>query len=341
MLQPSVSFYDVDEEASGQRLDNLLARLLKGVPKSHVYRLIRSGQVRINGARCAADDRLAAGDRVRVPPVRQQAARPARVPPVEFPILYEDDHLLVIDKPAGVAVHGGSGVSSGVIEQLRAARPQARTLELVHRLDRETSGVLMIAKKRSALVDLQRRFRERQVDKRYRAIVVGRWPLRTRTLDDPLQRYLTGEGERRVAVQADGAPALTRVTGLAHVDVPQAGLCTLVECRIETGRTHQIRVHLAHAGFPIVGDEKYGDFELNKSLAKQYNKRMFLHAFYLKLMHGGVAGGPVLFEAPTPPEFAAFMGAATGAATGATMGATPAIAARPPRAALGKSGRAA
>lgn len=304
---PSVRFFDVDDEASGQRLDNLLTRLLKGVPKSHVYRLIRSGQVRVNGARCTADDRVAAGDRVRVPPVRVEPEKPARAPAVEFPVLYEDDALLVIDKPAGVAVHGGSGVASGVIEQLRAARPLARTLELVHRLDRETSGVLLIAKKRAALVALQRLFRERRVDKRYRAVVIGRWPLRTRTLDARLERYLTADGERRVAVRADGATALTRVTGLAHADVPGAGVCTLVECRIETGRTHQIRVHLAHAGFPIVGDEKYGQFDLNKSLHKPYNKRMFLHAFSLSI-ENWPEHPPLRVEAPMPAEFDAFLG---------------------------------
>lgn len=290
----------VDPEQAGQRLDNLLLKVLKGVPKSHVYQLIRSGQVRRNGARCAVDDRVAPGDQIRVPPVRRPPPGPRPAPPVEFPVLFEDDSLLVIDKPAGVAVHGGSGVSSGVIEQLRAARPDQRFLELVHRLDRDTSGVLMIAKKRAALLDLQRQLRDRTSFKRYLAVVLGRWPRRTKPLAFPLHRYLTSEGERRVAVRAGGMAAMTRVTGLAHGILRDGRPISLVQCDIETGRTHQIRVHLAHSGFPILGDQKYGNEEVNVLLSNLGNKRMFLHALHLRITH---LGRILAFDSKPPAAF--------------------------------------
>jgi 23S rRNA pseudouridine955/2504/2580 synthase len=278
-------------------------RLLDGVPKAHVHRLIRSGQVRLDGRRCAAADRVVPGQRLRIPPVwipERSKAPPA--PPVEFPIVFEDEGLLVIDKPTEVAVHGGSGVSSGVIEQLRAARPQARFLELVHRLDRETSGVLMVARKRTVLVSLQRQMRERQTDKRYRAVVLGHWPTRTRTLDAPLHRYHTADGDRRVVVRADGREAITRVTGLTQGSLLSGTPCSLIECRIETGRTHQIRVHLAHAGFPILGDAKYGDFGLNHALRRLGHDRMFLHASRIEVRHPDPSR-PAVFEAPLPAAF--------------------------------------
>ncbi|MFT4102203.1 MAG: RluA family pseudouridine synthase [Burkholderiaceae bacterium] len=325
-----VVYVDIDDGAAGQRLDNLLIRLCKGVPKSHLYRLIRSGQVRLNGKRCAADVRLACGDRLRLPPMRraEPSAAAASAPPVEFPVIFENDALIVIDKPAGVAVHGGSGVSSGVIEQLRAARPQARFLELVHRLDRDTSGVMMIAKKRSALVELQRQLRERLSDKRYLAIVLGRWPLRSKRLTDPLHKFLTPDGERRVMVRADGLSAATTVTGLRHASPPGAGVCTLVECRIETGRTHQIRVHLSHAGFPLLGDEKYGVFDLNKSLDKIGHKRMFLHSFSL-MVKEPESGRAQQFVSPMPGEFDALLDAG-GADAGASATAPRAAGRRHP-----------
>lgn len=287
--RPAVRMLTVDEDAGGgQRLDNFLLRHFRGVPKSHLYRLIRSGQVRINGGRCRPDDRLDPGDIVRVPPVivpdaQAQACGPA--PAVEFPVLLEDPMLLVVDKPAGVAVHGGSGVAHGVIEQLRAARPQLAFLELAHRLDRETSGVLLLAKKRRALLDLHAQLRERRTDKRYLAIVVGRWPLRTKTIQFALHRYLTADGERRVRVQDGGQSALTRVTGVRQFELDGLGAFTLVEAKIETGRTHQIRVHLAHSGFPIAGDEKYGAFDLNRTLQKAGHRRMYLHAHAITIRH--------------------------------------------------------
>jgi 23S rRNA pseudouridine955/2504/2580 synthase len=296
----------VDEGGAGQRLDNFLIRLLKGVPKTHVYRVIRSGEVRVNKGRAGADTRLAEGDEVRVPPVRVAAPRAdaAAVPGREFPVLYEDDHLIALDKPAGVAVHGGSGVSFGVIEQLRRARPQARFLELVHRLDKETSGLLLVAKKRSALTALQDQFRARDTGKTYAALVIGAWPANKKVIDEPLQRYLTGEGERRVRIDAEeGRRSIT----LVKVAQSFAGY-TLLDVTIKTGRTHQIRVHLAHAGHPIVGDDKYGDFALNKALARGEAKfaRMFLHARRLAFDHPA-SGERLELEAPLPADCTDFL----------------------------------
>ena len=291
-----VNSVTVDEDSAGQRLDNFLIRRLKGVPKTHVYRIIRSGEVRVNKGRAGADTRVAAGDVIRVPPVRtsdsaaQKLQRPA--PARDFPHLLEDDHLLAIDKPAGVAVHGGSGVSFGVIEQLRQARPAASFLELVHRLDRETSGILLVAKKRQALTRLQDQFRERETGKTYLALVAGLWPVSNKVIDVPLHKYLQADGERRVKVVAkddpDGMRAITLVK-VRQALPPVAGISgsgfTLLEVTIKTGRTHQIRVHLASQGHPIAGDDKYGDFELNKALARQGLKRMFLHAWRLQFNH--------------------------------------------------------
>lgn len=303
-----VKWLEVGEESAGQRLDNFLMRKLKGVPKTHVYRIIRSGEVRINKGRAAADSRIAEGDVVRVPPVRV-AAEPAALdrpaPPREFPLLFEDEHLLAIDKPAGTAVHGGSGVSFGVIEQLRQARPTARMLELVHRLDRETSGILLVAKKRSALVKLQDQFRDRETGKTYLALVTGDWPERKKVIDLPLHKYLQADGERRVKVVDKDDPNGMRAITLVKVARKLAGF-TLLEVTIKTGRTHQIRVHLAAQGHPIAGDDKYGDFELNKALHKKGLKRMFLHAWRLQFTHPA-SGERVELLAPLPPELAKFV----------------------------------
>ena len=302
--QPAVKRLVVDEESAGQRLDNFLMRHLKGVPKTHVYRIIRSGEVRINKGRCSADSRVQTGDEVRVPPVRvsekvaEKAARPA--PAREFPPLLEDEHLLAIDKPAGVAVHGGSGVSFGVIEQLRQARPQAKLLELVHRLDRETSGILLVAKKRSALKNLQDQFRERETGKTYLALVQGDWPAKLKVIDQPLHKYLLPDGERRVKVTTPDDPDGMRSITLVKVAQRLQG-CTLLEVTIKTGRTHQIRVHLASNGHPIAGDDKYGDFEWNKALHKQGLKRMFLHAWRLQFNHPASAER-VALQAELPVE---------------------------------------
>ena len=301
---PAVKWLVVDEASAGQRLDNYLMRHLKGVPKTHVYRIIRSGEVRINKGRCSADSRVQAGDEIRLPPVRisaqaqAKAERPA--PGREFPLLLEDAQLLAIDKPAGVAVHGGSGVSFGVIEQLRQARPQTVWLELVHRLDRETSGILLVAKKRSALTHLQDQFRERETGKTYLALVQGEWPAKLKVIDQPLHKFLLPDGERRVKVTHKDDPDGMRSITLVKVAQRLAG-CTLLEVTIKTGRTHQIRVHLASQGHPIAGDDKYGDFEWNKALQKQGLKRMFLHAWRLQFNHPA-SGERVALQAPLPAE---------------------------------------
>ncbi|MGE5118312.1 MAG: RluA family pseudouridine synthase [Betaproteobacteria bacterium] len=305
----------VDENAAGQRLDNFLLRTLKGVPKTHVYRVIRSGEVRVNRGRAQADTRLAAGDEVRVPPVRTAEPRVDAAPPREFPVVWEDEQLIAIDKPAGVAVHGGSGVASGVIEQLRRARPGSRFLELVHRLDKETSGLLLIAKKRSALTDLQAQFRGRETGKTYSALVVGAWPKGRKVIDAALHKYLDAAGERRVrVVSADDAAGRRSIT-LVRLAQAYAGF-SLLDVTLKTGRTHQIRVHLQAEGHPIVGDDRYGDFALNKALARgdpvpgvapgTRFARMFLHAAALAFRHPA-SGQALHLEAPLPAECEAFL----------------------------------
>lgn len=304
-----VKFVVVDEESAGQRLDNFLIRELKGVPKTHVYRIIRSGEVRINKGRAGADTRVAAGDVVRLPPLRisakveEKLAKPA--PAREFPILFEDEHLVAVDKPAGVAVHGGSGVSFGVIEQLRQARPAARFLELVHRLDRETSGILLVAKRRSALNRLQDQFRERETGKTYLALANGDWPANRKVIDLPLHKYLLADGERRVKVVAKDDPDGMRSVTLVKIAEQLPGFA-LLEVTIKTGRTHQIRVHLASQGHPIAGDDKYGDFELNRQLQKQGLKRMFLHAWRLQFNHPA-SNERIELIAPLPADLQKFL----------------------------------
>jgi len=297
--RPKVSWVVIGEESAAQRIDNFLLRRLKGVPKSHVYRVLRSGEVRVNSGRVGPDYRLQTGDRVRLPPVRvsekKGGARPA-----EFPIVYEDAALLVVDKPAGVAVHGGSGISFGVIESLRAARPQAKVLELAHRLDRDTSGLLMVAKKRTALVELHRMLREGEVEKIYTAVVKGVPQRQAFEIREPLHKHVSASGERRVSVAEGGMSAVTRVKVLKA-----KGDTSVLEVRLLTGRTHQIRVHLAHAGHPVLGDDKYGDPELNRALAKQGIKRLLLHARKLALSHPST-GERLRLEAALPPPMAAF-----------------------------------
>lgn len=302
LSKDSATRLEVGEEAAGQRIDNFLLRLSKGVPKSHVYRILRSGEVRVNKGRVAADYRLQPGDIVRVPPIRISAAadKPA-APPRVFEVAFEDDAILVLDKPAGVAVHGGSGVSFGIIEQLRRARPDARLLELAHRLDRETSGLLIVAKKRSALTRLHDMFRDGGISKRYLALVKGRWKNPLQHVKLPLQKYLTEEGERRVSVSTEGKDAHSIVRLVARWEN-----FSLVEVELKTGRTHQIRVHLAHLGFPLAGDDKYGDFALNKDLQKAGLKRMFLHAAKLRLPHP-LTGEEVELTSGLPAELAGFV----------------------------------
>ncbi len=299
----------IDGGSAGQRLDNFLAKTLKGVPRTHLYRVIRSGEVRVNKARAAADTRLALGDEVRIPPVRvaDRSAEPP-APPREFPIVHEDEQLMAIDKPAGVAVHGGSGESFGVIEQLRRARPGAEFLELVHRLDKETSGLLLVAKKRPALVALQNDLRsrnpERAFGKTYSALVAGSWPESLKVIDVALHKFSDGDGGRRVQpVDADDERGRRSIT-LVRV-ARRFAQFTLLDVTIKTGRTHQIRVHLTHAGHAIVGDPKYGDFALNKAVARGAAvpgarfERMFLHARRLRFVHPS-SGEPLELEAPLP-----------------------------------------
>ena len=313
---PAVLHVCIDEGSEGQRLDNFLVKLLKGVPKTHVYRVIRSGEVRVNKGRAGADTRLALGDDVRIPPVRvADRSDVLAAPPREFPVIYEDDCLIAIDKPAGVAVHGGSGVSFGVIEQLRQARPTARFLELVHRLDKETSGLLLIAKKRSALVTLQDQLRvhhgDKVIGKTYVALVIGEWPASRKVIDVALHKFLTPQGERRVEAVDDDFESGRRSITLVKV-AQRLGAFTLLDVTIKTGRTHQIRVHLTHEGHAIVGDEKYGDFALNKALARGEKvpdcrfERMFLHARHLRFAHPAT-GEIVELEAPIPAECTALI----------------------------------
>ncbi|OFJ76354.1 RNA pseudouridine synthase [Neisseria sp. HMSC072F04] len=313
----SVSLITVAEHEAGQRLDNYLIKILKGVPKSHIHRIIRAGEVRLNKKRCKPDSRIQTGDLLRIPPVRtaekQRSSenRAQAVPAREFTIIYEDDALLVIDKPAGIAVHGGSGVSFGVIEQIRRARPEARYLELVHRLDKDTSGLLMIAKKRSALVKLHEAIRNDHPKKIYLALGVGKLPNDSFHVKLPLFKYTGAQGEKMVRISEDGQSAHTifRVLNRFSDDLlHQVGLSqlTLVQATLKTGRTHQIRVHLQSQQCPIAGDERYGDYQANKRLQKLGLKRMFLHAAELHLDHP-LTGEKLILEAPLPQDLAQFV----------------------------------
>jgi 23S rRNA pseudouridine955/2504/2580 synthase len=298
---PAVRWIDVSEDEAGQRIDNYLIARLKGVPKSRIYRILRSGEVRINSRRVAASDRVAAGDRIRIPPVRvAQRGEAVPAPHFRLPILYEDEALVAIDKPSGIAVHGGSGVAHGVIESLRSMRPEARFLELVHRLDRETSGVLLIAKKRSALTALHEMMRTRAMDKRYLAGVAGRFRNERQRVRLALAKRDSADGGKRVSVSEQGQEAETVFRRLAR-----GAEFSLLEAQLLPGRTHQIRVHLAHLGHPVLGDDRYGDFELNRRLRKEGLKRMFLHAASLAFTHP-FTGEAMVLEAPLPLELARF-----------------------------------
>ncbi len=298
---PAVRYIEVAEEEAGQRIDNYLLARLKGVPKSRVYRIIRSGEVRINMKRAQASQKVAAGDRIRIPPVRvAERDAPEAAPHFKMPILFEDEALLAIDKPAGLAVHGGSGVAHGVIESLRSMRPEARFLELVHRLDRETSGVLLLAKKRGALTVLHEMMRGRDMDKRYLAGVAGRFRNEKQRVRLALAKRVNAAGEKRVSVSDEGQEAET-VFRL----VERGSDMSLLEAELLTGRTHQIRVHLAHLGHPVLGDDKYGDFELNRALKKQGLKRMFLHAAKLSFAHP-ISAERIDLVSPLPADLERF-----------------------------------
>lgn len=271
-------YITVNEGQEDQRIDNLLIKLLKNVPKSHIYRIVRKGEVRVNKGRIKSSYRVQIGDVVRIPPIRLQiseskSASASQMASLEKAIIYEDDRLLVINKPSGLAVHGGSGLSFGVIECLRQSRPDARFLELVHRLDRDTSGCLILAKKRSCLRYLHQLFRDNGLKKTYLTLVKGRWQGKTCHIREPLKKNILSSGERVVRVDPEGKEAHSVFRPVAIFDET-----SLMEVDLKTGRTHQIRVHAACKGFPIVGDDKYGDEAFNRQLKQLGVKRLFLHA---------------------------------------------------------------
>lgn len=299
-------FVEIDEESAGQRLDNFLLRELKKVPKSHIYRIVRGGEVRVNKGRKRPEYRLQAGDSVRIPPVKGVTKRgPIKTGSLDWLgecLVYEDDHLLVVDKPSGVAVHGGSGLNFGIIEALRKYRPELKFLELVHRLDRDTSGVLLLAKKRSALRNLHESMRSNRFIKHYSALLMGALDTKTRDIVSPLLKTSRG-GERVVVVNEQGKPSRSYLTRKQVFQLPDpAGLeATLVDIRLFTGRTHQARAHAASIGHPIAGDEKYGDRDFNSSLKSLGLKRLFLHASWLQFPHPDT-NQAVKFTAPLPTE---------------------------------------
>ncbi|RLM27096.1 23S rRNA pseudouridine(955/2504/2580) synthase [Brenneria alni] len=296
---PTVQFVTISADEAGQRIDNFLHTRLKGVPKSMVYRILRKGEVRVNKKRVKPEYKLLGGDEIRIPPVRQ-AERDA--PPVSASlgkvaalaecIIYEDDHLLVLNKPSGTAVHGGSGLSFGVIEGLRALRPEARFLELVHRLDRDTSGVLLVAKKRSALRSLHEQLRLKGMQKDYLALVRGNWPSHCKVVQAPLLKNILQSGERIVRVNSEGKPSETRFKVEERFE-----MATLVRASPVTGRTHQIRVHTLHAGHPIAFDDRYGERDFDRQLTGTGLKRLFLHAQSLRFEHPNT-GETLRVEAP-------------------------------------------
>ena len=294
----------VSSDRAGQRIDNFLRNELPGVPKGRVYRLLRRGEVRVNGGRVRAEYKLKEGDEVRVPPARVSTGAPP--PPEKLAaamldrVIYEDKRLLVINKPAGAAVHGGSGISHGVIELLRHARPDLKDLGLVHRIDRETSGCLVMAKRRSALRELHERFREGKVEKNYLALVMGDWQYGEQLIDVPLLVQNRKGGERHVIVSDKGKKAQTRVS-LSRT----YGIYSLLQCAPATGRTHQIRVHLQHAGHPIAGDDRYGDEEANKAAKQLGLKRLFLHA--QSIAFADDSGNELHFTAPLADDLERFL----------------------------------
>jgi 23S rRNA pseudouridine955/2504/2580 synthase len=302
----AVRYLTIGSESAGQRLDNFLIRLSKGVPKSHIYQIVRSGQVRINRGRAAADQRLSVGDEVRIPPMRigrRSQTRPLAA--AMLPVVFEDEHLLVVDKPAGMAAHGGSGISFGAIETIRAARPNQPFLELAHRLDRDTSGLLLLGKSRRALLQLHAALRQGQVEKHYLTLVAGRWLNDRQHVKLALSRSGAGTAGK-VRVDPEGGSASHTVFELRE----RFERFALLDAELRTGRTHQIRVHLTHLGFPIVGDDKYGDFELNRRVGRgEFGARltrMFLHAGRVRLQHP-VSGEPIAFTAPLSPECESFL----------------------------------
>ncbi len=307
-IHQQVQLLTIEAEHDGQRIDNFLKTQLKGVPKSLIYRILRKGEVRVNKKRIKPEYKLCVGDEVRVPPVRVAeknelpSANLGSIQRLESQILFEDDAMIVLNKPSGMAVHGGSGLSFGVIEGLRALRPEARFLELVHRLDRDTSGVLLVAKKRSALRSLHEQLRVKTMRKQYLALVRGQWQPHVKVINAPLRKNDLQSGERVVRVSSDGKPSETRFR-IAR----QFAEATLVECSPITGRTHQIRVHTQHAGHPIACDDKYGEAAFDEKMRAQGLKRLFLHAWKLSFTHPA-DDREMQVEAPLSPELEAFLG---------------------------------
>ena len=297
-----MTYHEVDAEYAGQRLDNFLIRLLKGVPKSRIYRLLRKGEVRVNKGRVKADTRLTAGDIVRVAPIRVSDSSSQGMPGRQMrarlseSIIFEDDGFIIVDKPSGMAVHGGSGVSFGVIEALRADRPESKFLELVHRLDRDTSGCLMLAKSRAALVNLQKQIQQNHIKKSYQALVKDRWPKGKFTINAPLKKNTLASGERMVRVDGEGKASLT------HFSIAKLfKKATLLDIALETGRTHQIRVHCQFSGQSIAGDPKYGDQAFNQLARGLGLKRLFLHASCLEFKHP-ISNERMKIESPLPND---------------------------------------
>lgn len=300
-----VRYETVDESSDGQRLDNFLITKLKGVPKSHLYRIIRSGEIRVNKGRAKADDRINLGDVIRIPPIKCAEKATDKVPVFSLSaaprVIFEDEHLLIVDKPSGMASHGGSGISYGLIERMRASRPELVFLELVHRLDKGTSGVMILAKSRKSLVRLHDQIRNSEVKKTYTALVKGDWVNDRQHLRFPLRKYVTASGERRVVVDEENGLPAHSIFRL----IERFGQVSLLEVDLLTGRTHQIRVHAQAAGHPLVGDEKYGDFAFNEEVAKGLLgyplKRMFLHSTSIVFRHP-ITGEDLKVEAPLPTE---------------------------------------
>ena len=308
------TFVLVDEASETQKIDNFLLKILKNVPKSHVYKILRSGEVRVNKKRVDTTYRLVIGDQVRIPPIAIEGERtPHVIEPkqqqtawLDTNVIYEDDALLAINKPSGYAVHGGSGLNFGVIELIRHVRPKAKFLELVHRIDRETSGILLIAKKRSALVNMHDMMRHNRIEKKYTMMVEGEWTESKKTVELMLKKTFTQGGERRVNVTDEEDDSQNQMSKTIFYLKKSLGPYTLLEAKLITGRTHQLRVQLAHLGFPILGDDKYGDFSLNKALQKKGLKQMFLHAFSMKMKHP-LTEEPLELKAPLPLELDAFL----------------------------------
>ncbi len=301
------TLHTVGERDAGQRLDNFLIRICKGVPKSHLYRIVRSGEIRVNKGRVDVQYRLVLGDLVRIPPLRIAEAHeipPTDAPSLDLPVLYEDEGLLIVNKPSGIAVHGGSGISHGVVERLRVGLTGKNDmLELAHRLDRETSGVLVLAKKRSYLSALQEQIRSRSWSKHYQCLTLGEWPESLKQVDLSLMKTDGPNGEKKVYVHPEGQVSLTKFRRLALFQHPELGAVSLMQAHLITGRTHQIRVHTSAKGHPILGDDRYGQFAINRIWSKFGLSRMFLHAMRLELNHPKT-GERIVIEAPLPDMLA-------------------------------------